>query len=963
MSGSIARTIITVLVLLLGQLWSPAAHADLSWCKGFSAAGAAECTTVPQDITPWKYQIPGPIRGTAPADTMVAAIAEYKANIAANAGDGLCAGPTESIGVTQVFYSGWDFGKLSLRQSVPVRFVFGVWLPGGNPPVAHYECSPRTIDTHVSVTREAACDYAKGWIYSSDDPKSLYCALPSAKTFEDRTCPTANPVLPGSGGKLLSSTDYTGAGAHPLQFSRTYRSRWARAEVNAAMGGIANSVGRIGWLHSYERQIADVPFAPTALRRAIRPDGSVNTFTATPNAQGVIQWQAEPGVRDSLLPTASGWDYKVFADDSVERYDSQGRLLSITERNGWVTTLSYSNATTPVDVAPKPGLLIRVANHFGRALTFGYEQSGRLAALIDPAGGAVRYGYDGFGNLASVTWQDDTTRSYRHEDSRFPGHVTGITDEAGVRYSTYAYDAQGRVASSELAGGAERLTFSYGSPGSFSTVFDASGSARSYNFVNSAGVLRPSAVSAPCPSCGSTQKSTVYDAALQPTKQIAHDGSVTFLAYDAKGRETERATFASSYAGSTTRPALNLASKVISTQWHATFNLPTQVAEPNKTTVNTYNAKGMLTGQSWTATTDATGAAKFTALKTGSTYATTWSYSASSLATTIVQKETDAGATVAVETSRWTLAYSALGDLTKITNAAVTPNAVATVTSYSPTGQPLTGKTSDGKTFTYTYRADRQVATLRLSDGYLTTYSYNNRAQLFEARASDGGLVTIDYSSAGKPTRYVANGEIVFDSTTTSAQVAGSTPQSALFAGISAQAAGEVTLPRPVPLPEIDWGGFGTRVGDVVKVCPRAVGVGLSLLLFSSEVGTCSTVDSQEKQECKKDPCANELPTSDAARREAMRRLGLPVSSSIPVASNLEVAGYEQYVYWVASKGRFVVLSHHPADKDHKCPHWHAGYARMEPKGSTQLQDIRKFDNGAWRYDPDVLVAHRNQQT
>ncbi len=350
-------------------------------------------------------------------------------------------------------------------------------------------------------------------------------------------------------------------------------------------------------------------------------------------------------------------------------------------------------------------------------------------------------------------------------------------------------------------------------------------------------------------------------------------------------------------------------------------------------------------------------------MKTGETFATGWGFSANNLITSIVTKETPPGATAATETSRWTLAYSALGDLTKITNAAVTPNAVATVTTYSPTGQPLTGKASDGKTFTYTYRADRKVATLALSDGYMTTYSYNTRGQLTEARANDGGLVTIDYDSAGKPTRYVANGETVFDNSATVALRAGSAQQSALFAGVSAQAAGAATLPRPMPLPEIDWGGFGSRVGDLARGCSRVVGVGLSLLLFSSEVGTCSTVDSQEKQECKKDPCANELPTSDAARREAMRRFGLPVSSSIPVASTLAVAGYEQYVYWVASKGRFVVLSHHPADKDHKCPHWHAGYARMEPKGSTQLQDIRKFDNGAWRYDPDVLVAHRNQQT
>jgi YD repeat-containing protein len=130
--------------------------------------------------------------------------------------------------------------------------------------------------------------------------------------------------------------------------------------------------------------------------------------------------------------------------------------------------------------------------------------------------------------------------------------------------------------------------------------------------------------------CGSTQQASSYDANGNPTRQIAHDGSVTFIAYDSKGRETERASFAASYNTAPTRPALANATRVVSTKWHATFNLPTQVAEPNKTTANTYSSKGLLTGQSWTATTDATGAAKFTAVKTGSTYATGWSYSASS---------------------------------------------------------------------------------------------------------------------------------------------------------------------------------------------------------------------------------------------------------------------------------------------------------------------------------------------
>jgi hypothetical protein len=182
---------------------------------------------------------------------------------------------------------------------------------------------------------------------------------------------------------------------------------------------------------------------------------------------------------------------------------------------------------------------------------------------------------------------------------------------------------------------------------------------------------------------------------LRQRRRTQYKRTVTFTAYDNKGRETERATFPASFSTATTRPALANASKVVSTKWHATFNLPTQVAEPNKLTTNTYNAKGMPTGQSWTATTDATGAAKFNALKTGSTYATGWGYNANSLATSIVTRETAAGATVAVETGRWTLAYAGNGDVTRVTYV-TDNNIVGRATQYDVHGRLLTGTTPSG---------------------------------------------------------------------------------------------------------------------------------------------------------------------------------------------------------------------------------------------------------------------------
>jgi hypothetical protein len=158
-----------------------------------------------------------------------------------------------------------------------------------------------------------------------------------------------------------------------------------------------------------------------------------------------------------------------------------------------------------------------------------------------------------------------------------------------------------------------------------STVTDYSGSgstSRTYTFETAGGNIRPTAVSGPCVLCGSTQQSSSYDRVTGSlTKSIAHDGTVTFYQYDdAKARETERATFPKSFNDATTRPPLSNATKVVSTRWHAKWNLPLTVAEPNKITDYGYDGNGNQSSQSWSATKDDTGAKAFDAAKTGSLF-------------------------------------------------------------------------------------------------------------------------------------------------------------------------------------------------------------------------------------------------------------------------------------------------------------------------------------------------------
>lgn len=223
---------------------------------------------------------------------------------------------------------------------------------------------------------------------------------------------------------------------------------------------------------------------------AIRPDGSARLFGFENN-----EWKPFSDYPDNLYRltdtngTPTGWRYISSDNDSEERYDNRGRLLSITARTGVTQTLYYSSASTATSIAPFAGLLMRIEDSFEKTLQFIYNAQGRIAKLIDPAGGEYLYQYDGpsgpsgMNNLTSVTAPDGRVRIYHYNESAYmggsslPNALTGITDENGNRYAIYRYNSSGKAISTEHAGGVEKVTLSYPSSTS-TTVTDALGTAR-----------------------------------------------------------------------------------------------------------------------------------------------------------------------------------------------------------------------------------------------------------------------------------------------------------------------------------------------------------------------------------------------------------------------------------------------------------------------------------------------------
>ena len=148
-------------------------------------------------------------------------------------------------------------------------------------------------------------------------------------------------------------------------------------------------------------------------------------------------------------------------------------------------------------------------------------------------------------------------------------------------------------------------------------------------------------------------------------------------------------------------------------------------------------------------------------------------------------------------------------------------------------------------------------------------------------------------------------------------------------------------------------GGFGSSVATTGRQSAAAANNAAAAIVASQSkshtaVGRCN------KDE--KDPCS-QFPTKNAARIIALKEAGIPTSST-PIAQNI-TPNWEQYMYKNPNGSRTpLIVSHHPSDAKHPCPHWHVGTAKMD----GNLVQKRNNGNGtfSWKYYKDnVTVQHR----
>jgi len=419
-----------------------------------------------------------------------------------------------------------------------------------------------------------------------------------------------NPIIPATGEKVLSQLDYQGAGGHAIDLVREYRSAWALG--NAGRGLAVDSGLSRAWAHNHV----------VSVKREGTPGTTGSTATViTSTWEQKFSWLASGGTwvplgsADTLSANATGLLYTRKTDDSLWQFDTAGKLLTATLRNGWVTTYTYSGTGTPSAVAPVPGLLTTVGNQFGRKLNFRYNSASQLVSVTAGDGQFTRYTYDGTGlasRLTAVSYPGNpggaVSKAYLYENAAFPQLLTGIIDEKGSRLATYAYDTQGRGISTQHAGGADLHTISYGTGGA-ATVTDPLGTQRTYNYGTAKNKLAVTGADKPSGTGAGSASGRVQDANGFVTQETDFLGVNTMYTWDISRRLPLTATRAASLPEAQTT----------STQWHASFRLPVLVTEAGRTTAYAYDGAG--NPLSRTVTDTATSVAR----------TTTWTYNAQGL--------------------------------------------------------------------------------------------------------------------------------------------------------------------------------------------------------------------------------------------------------------------------------------------------------------------------------------------
>jgi YD repeat-containing protein len=476
------------------------------------------------------------------------------------------------------------------------------------------------------ATKECLCPTNTKWVSSAASCKRIV----NNYFFPDQTCPAGgNPIYPLTGAK--TQTEELGAWLG-LRFGIRYDTRSklpANDPDSSFLPKPPSSFGELWQSTVHKKLVTQVGLSNVVkiVAHAARGSGDWKSFLLP---DGTGNGVPSSYISDRLLiSVATGYDAGTYRDHdarSIETYDGQGNLTSVAYLDGRTLAYVYSDANTPVSVAPAPGLLIEIRDQTTRSVRFAYElpagvTTARIYQITDPTNNKFSIGYDANGNVASLVRPGQSPVTFLYENVALPWALTGIVPEDGQRLSRYAYDTQGRAVSTELAGSVGRYALSYGSPPSWSITetFDSyhdviwrehrwalptgasmtmpSGTRADYGFGMAAGVPRLNSQSQAAGSgCAASTNAQTNDANGNKLSADDFNGHRACYVSDlSRNLELVRVEGLANTAACGTYTATNAilpsGSRKVSTLWHPEWRLQTRIAEPGKLTTSVYNGQ------------------------------------------------------------------------------------------------------------------------------------------------------------------------------------------------------------------------------------------------------------------------------------------------------------------------------------------------------------------------------------
>ena len=275
------------------------------------------------------------------------------------------------------------------------------------------------------------------------------CTVRTYRCAAAPECPSCNkagkPIDLATGNTFIAQTDLRIPGiGRGLVLTRTWNSIWSPIESALRLGMFGPN-----WRSTYEERI----FAGSdGYVKYSRGDGSFWSFGYSGN-DGVNSFYkvASPANETATLTQGlTNWTL-VFTSGEQRTFDNvSGNLLSITDRNGNVTQLTYDASSR----------LVTVTDPGGRHLYFTYPSTTSyfVTGVSSDVGLSLTYSYDNQGRLSKVTNPDQTTVSFQYDSNSF---ISAVLDSNNKILESHTYDANGRGLTSARAGGVESLTVSY----------------------------------------------------------------------------------------------------------------------------------------------------------------------------------------------------------------------------------------------------------------------------------------------------------------------------------------------------------------------------------------------------------------------------------------------------------------------------------------------------------------------